>query len=167
MRMRLPIGWRRPGIIFLGLLILCYYGWLKVQLLSYDRQVRRLQQQLDQMRPDVLEAIHSQEQRATLEAQQQFAAALAATTIPWGVVLHQLAAALPPSLVLHTVVIDGPRVTLHGILRYPPPQPQEYLANVAGALKRQGVFRDVMVTVTPPAPDEPSVARVDLVGEVR
>lgn len=164
MTMAWPTQWRRTGVTLLGVLLLAYYGWLRIQLIHYDRKIRADQEAIDRLRPEVLHAIQARERKAALQAQQQFAEHLRAATVEWDAVFRQVAQALPPTLVLHTVVMDGSRMTLHGLLRYPPSEPEPYMAKVAGALKERAGFREVMVAVTPPAPDEPSVARVDLTG---
>jgi len=159
--------WRRRWIqLGVGALLLAY-GWLRVQLVVYDRRGRAVEAALEQLRPAVLEAVEAQEQQATLKAHQQFAAALKLATVDWEAFFQQLAAALPPSVALQGAAIEGTRMTLRGILRYPPPEPQAYLATIAEALKRQGVFQEVVVAVTPPTPDDPSVVRVELQGRFR
>lgn len=159
--------WQRRGILVSVGVLLLAYGWLRVQLVVYDRRVRAVEASLQHLRPAVLDAVEAQEQQATVTAHQQFAAAVKLAAIDWEGFFQQLAAALPPSIVLRTIEVDGSRLTLRGLLRYPPPEPQAYLTTVAEALKRHGVLRDVVVSVTPPAPDDPSAAGVELVGQFR
>ena len=104
---------------------------------------------------------------SVLHKQQQFAAALKLATVQWEGVFQQLSTALPPSIVLHTISVEEDQLTLHGFLRYPPPEPQAYLAQVSEALKRQGLLRDVMLTVAPSDPDDPHVVRLQLQGRLR
>lgn len=148
------------------ILLLVAYGWLWLQIILVDRKIRQAQAQLEALRPAVVEVVETKERQATTAAHRQFAAACEAAAVDWEAVFQQLSVALPPSVMLETLTVDGPHLALHGVLRYPPAEPQEYLAQVAAALK-PGVFREVMATVTPPEPDDPSVARVELKGELQ
>lgn len=158
---------RRRWIWGLVLIALAGYGAIRWQIVQYDRRIREVQQTLDDLHPKVLEILKTKELQATLQAHRQFADAGKATVMDWVAVFQQLAAAMPPSLVLHTMNIEGSQVTLQGILRHVPPEPQAYLAGVAATLKTRGVLQDIVVTVTPPEADAPTVAQVELKGRLR
>ena len=161
------LGWQRPWVrVTLGVALLAYL-WLRVTLVLYDRRVQQAEGALESLRPVVVQAVQERDAVAVVKAQQQFAAALKLATVQWEGVFQQLSTALPPSIVLHTVSVEGDRLTLQGFLRYPPPEPQAYLAQVSEALKGQGVLRDVMITVAPSDPDDPEVVRLQLQGRLR
>ncbi|GEM_PF-6453768 len=157
---------RQWGVAACGILLLIY-AVLRVQVALYDRRIRDGEAELARLRPAVLEAVQATEQDAVVNAQEQFAGALEASEVAWGPVFQRLASALPPTMVVHTMIVDGPHMTLHGVLRYPPAEPQPYLAVVGTALKRQGVFQSVTVAMAPQEADDPSVLRVDVIGELR
>ena len=150
-----------PGVALLA------YVWLRVTLVLYDRRVQQTEGALGSLRPVVVQAVQERDAVAVVKAQQQFAAALKLATVQWEGVFQQLSTALPPSIVLHTISVEEDQLTLHGFLRYPPPEPQAYLAQVSEALKRQGLLRDVMLTVAPSDPDDPHVVRLQLQGRLR
>ncbi|MBI4227192.1 MAG: hypothetical protein HY600_02835 [Candidatus Omnitrophica bacterium] len=160
-------GWSRRGVPVAAGGLLLIYLLLRIQIVLYDRRIQRDEATLARLRPAVVEAAQARELGATVAAQQRFAETLRASAIAWGPVFQRLAALLPPTMVLHTVAIDGARMTLHGVLRVPPADPQAYLATVAAALKRHGVFRAVTIAVAPRTPDDPAVVRVDLIGELQ
>lgn len=160
-------GWnRRWGQVACGLLLVIYVV-LRVQIALYDRRILDGEVELARLRPAVLQAVQATEQDAVVSAQERFAGALEASEVPWEPVFQRLASALPPTMVVHTMLVDGPHMTLHGVLRYPPAEPQAYLAAVAAALKRQGAFQSVTVAMAPQDADDPSVLRVDVIGELR
>lgn len=159
-------GWRRQAAIAIASLALLSYACLRIQLVWYGHRIHKVQEALTQLRPAVLDVVEAKELQATVQAQQQFAAAVKAATVDWEKVLRGLACELPPSVVVHTAVINGSRVALHGVLRYPPPAPEEYLAQIATQLKVRGVFQEVTVAFTPPDPDDPTLARVDFTGRL-
>lgn len=154
------------GAVAGGILLLIYLV-LRVQIALYDRRIRQGEAELARLRPAVLDAVQATEQDAALTAQERFAGALEASEVAWEPALQRLALALPPTMVVHTMLVDGTRMTLHGVLRYPPAEPQPYLAALAAALKRQGVFQQVTVAMAPQEADDPSVLRVDVIGELR
>ncbi len=161
------LGWQRPWVrVTLGVALLAYV-WLRVMLILYDRRVQQTETTLGSLRPVVVQAVQERDAVAVVKAQQQFAAALKLATVQWEGVFQQLSTALPPSIVLHTISVKADRLTLHGLLRYPPPDPQAYLAGVGDALKHQGMLRDVVITVAPSDPDDPQVVRLELQGRLR
>lgn len=159
--------WSRRWIQVATVILLLIYAVLRVQIALYDRRIRGGEAELARLRPIVVEAVQATELDAVVKAQRQFAEALEASAVAWEPALQRLASALPPTMVVHTMVIDGTRMTLQGVLRSPPAEPQSYLAAVAAALKRQGVFQAVTVAVASRELDDPSVVRVDVIGELR
>ncbi len=160
------LGWQRPWVrVALGVALLAYV-WLRVTLILYDRRVQQTEAALESLRPVVVQAVQERDSVAVVKAQQQFAAALKLRTVQWEGVFQQLSTALPPSIVLHAVSVEAGRLTLHGFLRYPPPEPQAYLARVSDELKHQGMLRDVVITVAPSDPDDPHVVRLELQGRL-
>lgn len=160
-------GWTRRWLPWVGGALLVVYAALRLQIVWYDRRIARDEAALAGLRPSVVEAMQAKELAAVVSAQRRFAETVRVAGVAWEPVFRRLAATLPPTMVLHTVVVDGTRMTLHGVLRVPPPDPQAYAASVAAVLKRQGVFQTVTVAVAPRPPDERDMVRVDLIGELR
>lgn len=157
--------WRRWlwGVVGIALV---WYGGIRWQTVEYDHRIRQIQEALERLRPDVLQVLEAKELQATLRAQQQFAETVKARVVDWDVVFRQIADALPASVVLSAMAIDGPSLTLQGVLRHVPPEPQAYLAGVASTLKQRGVAQDLVVTVTPPGTEDPTTAQVELRGRL-
>ena len=163
-----PVQWPKGRgwvPIALAVMVLLWVG-LHLQVALYDRKIRSGQAELNRLRPTVLDVVQAQELDATLKAQQRFAAVWRAWAPAWESVFRQLAATIPPSVVVHTAVVDGSRMTLHGVLRHPLAEPEPYLAALATALKQAGVFHDVTVRMAPSSPDDPHILRIDLAGEL-
>lgn len=160
-------GWSRRWLPAIGGALLVIYAILRFQIFMYDRRIQREEAELEGLRPVVTDAIRAKELAAAVSAQQRFVDVMRASKIAWEPVFQRLASTLPATMVLHTMALDGTRMTLHGVLREPSPDPESFLASVAASLKRQGVFQAVTVAVAPRNPDEPSVVRVDLMGELR
>ena len=165
------IPWKRWGVrlavgLVIGLPILAY-GQLRLQIARQEREIREGQAKLDGMRPALAEVVKAQEMEAALQAHRQFAEVLRSAVIDWEAVFQQVAATIPPSVLLHTITTQDAAMTVRGVLRYPPRDAQAYLVGVAAALKKRRVFTEIVVTVSPPDPDDPSVARVELTGRLR
>ncbi|OGX40655.1 MAG: hypothetical protein A3C53_00065 [Omnitrophica WOR_2 bacterium RIFCSPHIGHO2_02_FULL_68_15] len=159
--------WGRRWVQTAAAVLLLIYAVLRIQIAVYDRKIRAGEAELARLRPVVLEAVQATESQATVAAQERFAEQLKASVVAWEPVFQRLASAVPPTMVVHTMGIDGTHLTLQGLLRHPPADPQPYLAAVAAALKRQGVLQTATVAVGPRDADDPSVIRVDVTGELQ
>ena len=166
--MTMPEWWRRRRVRVGVLAVVLVYGVLRAQIWIYEWQIRKTEGALEQLRPSVRNVLQIKEMTATAQAQERFGQAVKAAALDWEGLFQGLSAAIPPSLVVNTLTLeDGTRMTLRGILRQPPPEPQAYLAAVAARLKQTGVYQDIRIAVAPHDPDDPDVARVDVIGELR
>ncbi|MBI4313428.1 MAG: hypothetical protein HY594_01285 [Candidatus Omnitrophica bacterium] len=157
--------WNKRWVHLLATAVLAVYLGLRALIFWNGVQIRRVQGQLDEMRPQVVQSVQAKERQSLLKAHQQFIDVLRASTVDWQDKMQKIAERLPPSLMLTGMTLQESRVILQGILRHPPPEPQAHLAGIANALKREGVFEEVIVAVKPIEPDDPSIVRVELTGE--
>lgn len=159
--------WRRRWASVAGIVTLLVYGGIRIQIARHDQLILQTQVMLERLRPAIVRVVEAREQQAVTQAQRRWAAAMAADGVEWAAVWRGLSAALPPSVVVQTLLMDGPRMTVLGLLRYPPSAPEPYVAAMTEALKQAGAFREVVATVSPPDPDDPTVVRIQLTGTVR
>ena len=127
-------GGSRRWLPVVGGALLAVYVALRIQIFLYDRKIEQEEAELAALRPAVIDAAKAKELDAAVTAQQRLADTIQDAAVAWEPVFQRLASTLPSTMVLHTVVIDGTHMSVHGVLRLPPPDPQSYLAAVAAEL---------------------------------